>query len=82
MPRCLVQQNHHGSSEVRRCTSNIDVTGTVKFLQVICGWWKVVNVKRKGLDQRLNDPLHAVISDANDPKLLYIEKVGKINKFI
>lgn len=59
--------------------NHVDVTGTVKFLRIICGWWKIVNVKRKGLDQRLNDPLQAVISETNDPKLHYIKKVSAID---
>lgn len=55
-----------------------DVCGTVKFLQTICHWWKILNVKRKGIDMRYNDALQAVISNPNDSRLKYIENFGEM----
>ena len=33
-----------------------DVRGTVLLLQTVTKWWKIINVKRKGLDERLREP--------------------------
>ena len=46
-----------------------DVKGTVVLLQTVCKWWKILNVKQKGLDSRFKDPLQAVISNPNDTRL-------------
>ena len=38
-----------------------DVLGTVTFLRIVCQWWKILNVKRKGVDVRRKDPIQAVV---------------------
>ena len=53
-----------------------DVSGTVHLLKIVTKWWKIVNVKQKGLNERLREPLHAVISDKNDPRLDFLQSFG------
>ena len=49
-----------------------DVRDTVLLLQTVTKWCEFINVKQKGLDERLREPLHSVISDANNPRIIII----------
>ena len=47
-------------------TNGKDVSGTVTFLVLVSKWFRILNVKRKGIDLRYNDALQAVISSPSD----------------
>ena len=53
-----------------------DVLGTVTFLRIVCQWWKILNVKRKGVDVRRKDPIQAVVSNSGDQRLDWIQSFG------
>ena len=53
-----------------------EVQDTAIFIKKILMWWKIVNVKEKGLDVRFRDPLRAVISDVGDERLEYLRDFG------
>ena len=57
-------------------THGKDVSSTVKFLVLVAKWFRVLNVKRKGIDLRYNDILQAVISSPPDERLNRIENFG------
>ena len=52
------------------------VEDTALFIQKVVAFWKIINVKREGIDFRRNDPLKAVISDANDDRLDFLQEFG------
>ena len=45
------------------------VHDTALFIKKIVTFWKILNVKSLGEDVRRNDPLQAVISEPEDPRL-------------
>ena len=49
---------------------------TADFVRLICAWWRIVNVKHslKGMFKR--DDLSMPISDAMDPRLDFLHKLG------
>ena len=49
---------------------------TVKFLVLVAKWFRVLNVKRKGINLRYNDAQQAVISSPSDERLNWIENFG------
>ena len=56
---------------------NVNVKGTVMFLEKVSKWWTILNVKQKGIDVRNREPLQAVISQTDDARLQYITEFGK-----
>jgi len=46
-----------------------NATDTARLVEKVASLWNVLNIKRKGLHLRLNDPNRAPISDVNDPRL-------------
>ena len=50
------------------------------FIKKVVTFWKILNVKSLGEDVRRNDPLQAVISDPEDPRLKTITEFGGICK--
>ena len=57
---------------------NVDVKGTVMFLEKVSKWWTILNVKQKGIDVRNREPLQAVISQTEDAQLQFIIEFGKM----
>ena len=56
------------------------VHDTALFIKKVVTFWKIVNVKFLGEDVRRNDPLKAVISDPEDPRLKTIKEFGDMCK--
>ena len=48
---------------------NMNVTGTVKFIEKVNTMWKILNVRTVGKDIRHNNPLEAVINSPQDSRL-------------
>ncbi|XP_066911172.1 uncharacterized protein [Clytia hemisphaerica] len=48
---------------------NMNVTGTVKFIDKVNTMWKILNVRTVGKDIRHNNPLEAVINSSQDSRL-------------
>ena len=49
---------------------------TYLFIDIVLKWWKILNVKQKGLEIRNSEPLQSVVSSVNDERLTYIENFG------
>ena len=56
--------------------NNVEVKGTGVFLRKVITWWRIVNVKNKGIESRNCQLLQAVMSDPNDHRLCYIHQFG------
>ena len=64
---------HHPELDV-----NQDVKDTAIFIRKVTAWWKILNVKQKGVDVWNREPLQAVISSTDDDRLIFIEKFGSM----
>ena len=53
-----------------------DAKGTIQFLKIILGWWKIVNTKEKGEKELFKDDLRGPIESHDDQKLKILEKVA------
>ena len=53
-----------------------DTEDTVIFIMKVVKFWKICNVRRKGEDRRLNEPLRSPITDVQDSRLHYLEEFG------
>ena len=53
---------------------------TALFLHKVISWWKIMNVKGRGVDVTKNDPMQAVISDPDDERLSTILEFGEMAK--
>ena len=56
----------------------LDVLGTVIFIRKVVKWSTILNVKNRGIDVRKRQPLQAVISDPEDPRLYFLLEFGKM----
>lgn len=54
------------------------VQDTALFIEKVLAWWKILNVKAKGMDGRHRDPLQAEISDPNDERLDTLLQFGEM----
>ena len=54
------------------------VADTYLFIEIVLKWWKILNVKQKGLEIRNREPLQAVISSVDDERLTCIENFGSM----
>ena len=50
--------------------------GTIQFLKIMTGFWKIVNTKEKGECQLFRDELRGEITDPNDSKLKILLKIA------
>ena len=53
-----------------------DAQGTIQFLKIMLGFWKIVNTKKKGELQLFRDELRGEITDPNDDKLKILLKIA------
>lgn len=53
-----------------------ELLDTVQFIKLVSKWWKILNVKQKGLDVINKEPLQAVVTNIDDDRLTFIESFG------
>ena len=53
-----------------------EARGTIQFLKIILGWWKIVNTKEEGEKELFNDELRGPVESHEDFKLKILEKVA------
>ena len=54
------------------------VADTYLFIEIVLKWWKIFNVKQKGLEIRNRKSLQAVVSSVDDERLTFIENLGSM----
>ena len=47
---------------------NVEMSGTVTFINKVNTWWTILNVKSTGMDMRKRQPLQDAIPDTGDPR--------------
>jgi hypothetical protein len=61
-----------------RFPGNQQAIDTARFISIVVKWWDILNVKQKGLDEKLNDINRKPIFDKDDPRLTYLLDFGKM----
>ena len=53
-----------------------EARGTIQFLKIMVGFWKIVNTKEKGEMELFKDKLRGEITDQDDVKLQILQKIA------